>query len=108
MAAAAKLNAATTSSFFFSPFSGGNKSNKPQKQALLGDAEPLSSSSPGSNGSGAAASQNKTGDNATYHIDDGSMNSQISLEFCLHILHINKESLGRVLVVTAATDMSKM
>ena len=41
-------------------------------------------------------------------LDNDSMNSLISLELCLNLMHINKESLGRVLVITSATDPPKL
>ncbi|KAJ3117973.1 F-box protein: endocytic membrane traffic, recycling ReCYcling 1 [Phlyctochytrium bullatum] len=45
---------------------------------------------------------------ATYHLDDDSMGSLVSLELCLKLLHANKESLGRTLVITSAVDNSKL
>ena len=45
---------------------------------------------------------------ATYDIADQSMNSLVSVELALHLMHTNKESLGRVLVITANTDMTKL
>ncbi len=47
-------------------------------------------------------------DTATYDTADDSINSLISLELALHLMHTNKESLGRVLVITASTDMTKL
>jgi recyclin-1 len=47
-------------------------------------------------------------DTATYGIDDNSMNSLVSLELAIHLMHTNKESLGRVLVVTANSNLSKL
>lgn len=47
-------------------------------------------------------------DTATYNVTDESMNSLISLELALHLMHTNKESLGRVLVISANTDMTKL
>ena len=43
-----------------------------------------------------------------YSVDDNSLGSLISLELCLNIMHINKESLGRALVITSAIDESQM
>jgi len=47
-------------------------------------------------------------DTATYDIADQSMNSLVSLELSLHLMHTDKESLGRALVITANTDMTKL
>jgi recyclin-1 len=47
-------------------------------------------------------------DTATYGVDDGSMNSLVSLELGIHLIHTNKESLGRILVMTANTDISRL
>ena len=47
-------------------------------------------------------------DTATYDIADQSMNSLVSLELALHLMHTDKESLGRALVITANTDMTKL
>ncbi|KAJ3413198.1 F-box protein: endocytic membrane traffic, recycling ReCYcling 1 [Chytridiales sp. JEL 0842] len=75
---------------------GGGK-NKAQTQALLEDADldlDGNSNSP-------------RDDNVTYYLDDGdSMGSLVSLELCLHLMHTNKESLGRCLVITSIMDMS--
>ncbi|KAI8822354.1 exocyst complex component Sec10-domain-containing protein [Chytriomyces cf. hyalinus JEL632] len=40
----------------------------------------------------------------TYHLDDGSIGSLVSLELCLTLMHMSKESLGRVLVITSNMD----
>ncbi|RKO83941.1 hypothetical protein BDK51DRAFT_51030 [Blyttiomyces helicus] len=80
----------------------GNK-NKPHRQSLLDDAEPVEHpESPG-----ATTPVDRT-DTVTYHLDDNSLNSLISLELSLHLMHANKEALGRALVVTSATDMTKL
>ena len=50
----------------------------------------------------------ETKDTATYDIADQSMNSLISVELAIHLMHSNKESLGRALVITANTDMTKL
>ncbi len=47
-------------------------------------------------------------DTSTYNVDDESINTLISLELALHLIHADKESLGRVLVITANTDMTKL
>lgn len=47
-------------------------------------------------------------DTVTYNVDDSSMNGLVSLELALHLMHQDKESLGRVLVITASTDMTKL
>ncbi|KAH6570887.1 hypothetical protein BASA60_007494 [Batrachochytrium salamandrivorans] len=79
---------------------GSNKS-KPHRQALLNDAEPIVSE--------IDSVFNSERDGAvTYHLDDSSINSYVSLELALHLMHANKEALGRVLVVTASTDMAKI
>ncbi|KAI9208175.1 exocyst complex component Sec10-domain-containing protein [Polychytrium aggregatum] len=44
----------------------------------------------------------------TYHLDDGSLSRLVSLELSLNLIHFNKESLGRAMVITAATDYSKL
>lgn len=69
---------------------------KPHHQSLLANAEPVTH---------LPVEQQ---DNVTYHLDDDSINSLVSLELCLHLMHTNKEALGRVLVITAATDMTKL
>ena len=76
---------------------GGGTKLSPHKQSLLTDAEPIQSEP-----------ENDNDDTVTYHLDDNSMNSLVSLELALHLMHSNKETLGRVLVVTAFTDMTKM
>ncbi|KAL2915860.1 F-box protein: endocytic membrane traffic, recycling ReCYcling 1 [Polyrhizophydium stewartii] len=79
----------------------GSGKPKPHRQALLNDAEPISADiSPASD-----ADHDGT---VTYHLDDNSLNSLVSLELSLHLMHANKEALGRALVVTASTDMSKL
>lgn len=45
---------------------------------------------------------------ATYHVDDNSLGSLLSLELSLNLMHMNKESLGRALVITSAIDESQM
>ena len=44
----------------------------------------------------------------TYYVDDNSLGSLISLELSLNLMHMNKESLGRALVITSAVDESQM
>ncbi|KAI8851827.1 exocyst complex component Sec10-domain-containing protein [Chytridium lagenaria] len=44
----------------------------------------------------------------TYHLDDDSMGSLVSLELCLKLMHANKEALGRTLVITSAVEPSKL
>ncbi|TPX66932.1 hypothetical protein SpCBS45565_g04088 [Spizellomyces sp. 'palustris'] len=75
---------------------GGHNKVKPHRQSLLDNAEPVTHLTM------------EQDDNVAYHLDDDSLNSLISLELCLHLMHTNKEALGRVLVITAATDMSKL
>ncbi|KNC99171.1 uncharacterized protein SPPG_05425 [Spizellomyces punctatus DAOM BR117] len=75
---------------------GGHNKVKPHRQSLLDNAEPVTHLTI------------EQDDNVTYHLDDDSLNSLISLELCLHLMHTNKEALGRVLVITAATDMGKL
>lgn len=41
-------------------------------------------------------------------LDDDSLGSMVSLELCLNLIHANKESLGRVLVITSAVDSSQL
>jgi recyclin-1 len=43
----------------------------------------------------------------SYNLDDDSMTSMISLELCVKLLHINKEALGRALVITYAIDSKR-
>eukprot|EP00842_Homolaphlyctis_polyrhiza_P006401 jgi/Hompol1/6762/HPOL_003799-RA len=76
--------------------------SKPRRdrEALLGDAEPIATES----GTNVA----DLDDTVTYHLDNNSLNSLVSLELSLHLMHANKESLGRTLVVTASTDMTKL
>ncbi len=69
---------------------------KSQEEPLMDDAEPL------------AASPIEKMDAVTYYLDDNSLGSLVSLELCLNLMHTNKESLGRALVITSATDESKM
>ncbi|KAJ3108484.1 F-box protein: endocytic membrane traffic, recycling ReCYcling 1 [Phlyctochytrium planicorne] len=47
-------------------------------------------------------------DAVTYHLDDDSMGSLVSLELCLKLMHSNKEALGRTLVITSAVDPKKL
>ncbi|KAJ3163213.1 F-box protein: endocytic membrane traffic, recycling ReCYcling 1 [Geranomyces michiganensis] len=76
---------------------GGNNKVKPHLQSLLDNAEPVTT----------LPVQQE--DNVTYHLDDdNSLNGLVSLELCLHLMHTNKEALGRVLVVTSATDPTKI
>ncbi|KAI9088185.1 exocyst complex component Sec10-domain-containing protein [Phlyctochytrium arcticum] len=72
-----------------------SSSKKPHRQSLLNNAEPV-------------MTLPVQEDNVTYHLDDDSLNSLISLEMCLHLMHANKEALGRVLVITAAVDKGKI
>lgn len=45
---------------------------------------------------------------ATYHVDDNSLGALLSLELSLNLMHMNKESLGRALVITSAIDETQM
>ena len=47
-------------------------------------------------------------DTVTYDADDESMNGLVSVELAIHLMHQNKESLGRVLVVCANSDVSRL
>ena len=47
-------------------------------------------------------------DTDTYYVDDNSLGSLISLELSLNLMHMNKESLGRALVITSTIDESQM
>jgi hypothetical protein len=42
-----------------------------------------------------------------FNLDDDSMTSMMSLELCVKLLHINKEALGRALVITYAIDSKR-
>ncbi|KAJ3287455.1 F-box protein: endocytic membrane traffic, recycling ReCYcling 1 [Borealophlyctis nickersoniae] len=75
----------------------GNNRVKPHRQSLLGDAEPV-----------VTPMEPERVDAVTYHLDDDSLNSLISLELCLNLMHTNKEALGRTLVITSATDRPKL
>ncbi len=44
---------------------------------------------------------------SSHNLDDDSMTSMISLELCVKLLHINKEALGRALVITYAVDYKR-
>ncbi|KAJ3121727.1 F-box protein: endocytic membrane traffic, recycling ReCYcling 1 [Physocladia obscura] len=44
----------------------------------------------------------------TYHLDDGSLGSLVSLELCLNLMHMSKESLGRILVITNTLENSQL
>ncbi|KAJ3328435.1 F-box protein: endocytic membrane traffic, recycling ReCYcling 1 [Blyttiomyces sp. JEL0837] len=79
----------------------GNNRVRPQNQTLLGDAEEVG------NGAGAISPLSHD-DSATYQLDDDSLGSLVSLELCLHLMHSNKESLGRTLVITSAVDMGQL
>ncbi|KAJ3039975.1 F-box protein: endocytic membrane traffic, recycling ReCYcling 1 [Rhizophlyctis rosea] len=74
---------------------GNNKVKPSHKQSLLDDAEPV------------LAEAEKV-DAVTYHLDDDTLNSLISLELCLHLMHTNKEALGRALVITSAVEPAKL
>ena len=78
---------------------GGFNLGKPKHQPLLEDAEPVISS---------PVTPTDKIEAVTYHLDDSSLGSLISLELCLNLMHINKEALGRALVITHAVDESKM
>ncbi|KAI9001608.1 exocyst complex component Sec10-domain-containing protein [Gaertneriomyces semiglobifer] len=80
---------------------GGKKSG--DKQSLLDGAEPIEANQPS-----VTIPRLPKEDNVTYHLDDGSVTSMISLELCLHLMHSNKEALGRVLVVTNTIDPTKI
>ncbi|KAI8917495.1 exocyst complex component Sec10-domain-containing protein [Powellomyces hirtus] len=74
---------------------------KPHLQSLLANAEPVTHLP--------VAPPVQQDDNVTYHLDDdNSLNGLVSLELCLHLMHTNKEALGRVLVITSATDATKI
>ncbi|KAJ3026183.1 UNVERIFIED_CONTAM: F-box protein: endocytic membrane traffic, recycling ReCYcling 1 [Siphonaria sp. JEL0065] len=82
----------------------GNKS-KGQTESLLGnDSGNLDSSI----ASTSASSGLNTKDTVTYHLDDGSLGSLVSLELCLNLMHMSKESLGRMLVITNALENSQL
>ncbi|KAI9358642.1 exocyst complex component Sec10-domain-containing protein [Zopfochytrium polystomum] len=82
-----------------------NPKAKDQNESLLDDGE---------DGAGAtasdAASRPPRDDNGstTYRLDDNSLGSLVSLELCLTLIHANKESLGRALVITAAVKMAQL
>ncbi|KAJ3080943.1 F-box protein: endocytic membrane traffic, recycling ReCYcling 1 [Rhizoclosmatium hyalinum] len=83
----------------------GNKA-KGQTESLLGSESnspdsPIPTMQP--NGGASIAK-----DTVTYHLDDGSLGSLVSLELCLNLMHMSKESLGRVLVITAAIDYTQL
>jgi hypothetical protein len=44
----------------------------------------------------------------TYCVDENSLGSLLSLELSLNLMHMNKEALGRALVITSAIDESQM
>jgi recyclin-1 len=77
----------------------GSSKNKGQNEALLSDTDNLTDY---------GSSTSNKDDNVTYHLDDDTMGSLVSLELCLHLIHANKEALGRTLVITSAVDMSKI
>ncbi|KAI9337924.1 exocyst complex component Sec10-domain-containing protein [Obelidium mucronatum] len=82
----------------------GNKS-KGQSESLLGnETASLDTSVAGTTSSGGL----NTKDTVTYHLDDGSLGSLVSLELCLNLMHMSKESLGRMLVITNAIDNSQL
>jgi recyclin-1 len=68
-----------------------------KKKRLMDDIEPINSTE-----------EIGEKESATYNLDESSMNSFISLEFALHLMHKNKESLGRALVITSSTDITKV
>ena len=70
---------------------------KPHQKSLLEDAEPITSDQ-----------FSPIRDNATYNLDDTSMNALLSLELVLNLMHTNKESLGRALVISSSLDISKL
>ena len=47
-------------------------------------------------------------DSATYYLDNDAMGNFVSLELSLHLIHANKESLGRALVISSALDPTKL
>jgi hypothetical protein len=55
---------------------------------------------------GETAAENN--DTITYDLEDESMNGLVSVELALHLMHQNKESLGRILVVCANSDISRL
>lgn len=67
-----------------------------KKHTLLEDIEPITSEIDAHD------------DTVTYHLDESSMNSLLSLELALHLMHTNKESLGRALVITSYSDITKL
>lgn len=69
-------------------------------QALMGDIEEIDTVE--------KTEVEKQKDTVSYNLDDGSMNSLLSLELALHLMHTNKESLGRCLVITSYTDITKL
>ncbi|KAI8924449.1 exocyst complex component Sec10-domain-containing protein [Entophlyctis helioformis] len=75
--------------------------SKQDKQALLTDAEPISAD-------GSMESPGTDTEGTTYSLDNGSLNSLVSLELSLHLMHGNKESLGRALVISTTTDVTKI
>ena len=74
---------------------GNNKVKPSHKQSLLDDAEPV-------------VSESDKVDAVTYHLDDDTLNSLISLELCLHLMHTDKEALGRTLVISSAVEPQKL
>ncbi|KAJ2993525.1 F-box protein: endocytic membrane traffic, recycling ReCYcling 1 [Globomyces sp. JEL0801] len=71
---------------------------KQHSQPLLGDSDTTDEPN----------SPDKYTDTATYALSDDSMTSLVSLELAIHLIHTNKESLGRALVIAASTDMTKL
>jgi hypothetical protein len=67
-----------------------------KEKTLMADIEPISSEV-----------ENRK-DTVTYSLDDSSMNSLVSLELALHLMHTDKESLGRALVISSSTDITKL
>ena len=49
----------------------------------------------------------ETEEPTAFNLDDDSMTSMMSLELCVKLLHINKEALGRALVITYAIDSKR-
>ncbi|KAJ1566990.1 F-box protein: endocytic membrane traffic, recycling ReCYcling 1, partial [Cladochytrium tenue] len=80
--------------------SGSSRGGKGQSESLLDDGDGGSAQP----AAAAAAAAARKAVSTTYQLDDDSLGSLVSLELCLTLMHANKESLGRVLVVTSAVD----
>ncbi|KAI8622733.1 exocyst complex component Sec10-domain-containing protein [Chytriomyces sp. MP71] len=80
---------------------------KAQTESLLDDS-PTKGGLPSTPASGTSPTAAVKDDTVTYHLDDGSIGSLVSLELCLNLMHMSKESLGRVLVITATLDYAML